>query len=110
MNSSWRNAYVKCAKLEATDKPIFATPNMEEYEVDKSNKSMSTPLGYWITGVVLGEPLVGSSLVIARDSRCGVKADGSFSSSVVQSIEEVNSQTLRVETFNSVYILERLDS
>lgn len=66
-------------------------------------EGFSLPVDYWLTGRLLGDIAVGQPVVVYRDTRNGVKADGIFQSSPVVEVTRDSFMTK-----NSVYDYEYL--
>ena len=70
----------------------------------EQDENVSLPLEYTIEGDLLGTISVGKPVVVARDTRNGVKVLGIFTTSAVQ---EMNESTFK--TRNSVYNFKFLE-
>jgi len=103
----WRNSYVRCSKVDVVKEAKCPTPHPDDYRYGESNRNMSVPVDYWVTGYLVTEPKVGDGICIQRDSRNGVKTYGTFKTSRIKGVEKMNDHKLKVETNNSVYLLEK---
>lgn len=102
------NEYVRITKISAEEKPYAPTPDMSDYKAGEQNSGVSLPVKYTLTGYLRNDVEVGERLVVARDTRNGVKMQGIFSTSPVQDIELFPGGML-FHTENSVYRLEWID-
>lgn len=96
--------HIKLKKTGTPPNPGVPTPAWEGYNLGQDNPD-SLPLGYELTGVLLGTIEVGEPLRILRQTRNGVKCPGEFVSSPVTGIDGD-----KIWTRNSIYtILEATD-
>lgn len=100
----------KLTKLDVAKDPVVeSAKTLKEYgdSVWQSlfeqgeNDHLSPSVGYWITGELLNEPVVGESLQMLRHSRNGVEIPGLFRTSLVTEIDGEY-----FTTTNSIYKLE----
>lgn len=74
---------------------------MDSYSYGDRSESQSLPIGYWLDGWLLKQPVVGESVRVLRFSRNGLVFPGYFSSAVVTEIRG----ECEFCTMNSVYRL-----
>lgn len=97
--------YVKVTKLGVVNDPYYKTAMWSEYKSGTEN-AKSPPIEYWITGELAFTPTIDQSVVVWRDNRNGVKMGGIFRTSLVKSIEVLGPKCYKVNTMNSVYLVE----
>ena len=94
------NTYVRVTKLSPVEKANYSTPKFEDYKPGAYNGDVSLPIDYWITGTLVHNVTVGSSIIVARDCRNGVKTPGFMKTSTITKIEGN-----KIYTENSIYIV-----
>lgn len=92
--------YVKVTKVGIAENAHYDTASTVEYIYGQSNLK-SPPIDYWLTGELGDEPVKGMPIIIARDTRNGIKVSGFFRSSPITKIEGN-----KYYTYNSIYIIE----
>lgn len=97
--------YVTICKIKTTSDPKFPAADPDDFEYGQNNHGVSLPVEYTITGGLIGEVKIGSSVRVARDSRNGVFMSGLFVTSRVVNIRP-NSNGMTFNTENSVYQLK----
>jgi len=85
---------------KGAEKPTGLPSNPRGAQIDGTiqNENFSLPLEYTIEGELIGEIAVGNGIMVARDTRNGVKSDGMFATSVVMEVTDT-----QFKTRNSVY-------
>lgn len=97
--------YVRIKKLLPVDSPRYPTPDSDNYTPGTFNGEVSLPVDYEVEGWVAGEVSVGSSVMLLRTKRNGVKCGGYFHTSTVESFDGN-----RFFTQNSIYEYEVLEN
>jgi len=101
---NWIGQYIRLEKLNAND--------LKEIVIDSKNYGLDAPgalpIGYWITGKLLVEPIVGEWLSIDRDSRNGKSVRGVLNTSVIKDIDEVGGSMV-ITTQNSMYVMRKIE-
>lgn len=99
---------VRVKKIKEADGPRYSSAKWEEYSPGVDNGNVSLPVEYEITGEMrLADLKLSRPLVVARDSRNGVKISGYFTTSAVKSIAKIKTGFI-VTTDNSVYEIEKI--
>lgn len=93
---------VRVTKMGIADNPHNQTASNEEYKYGEHNEK-SPPIDYWIEGVLAYKIEIGLPISVNRETRNGIKVDGYFLSSCVESF---NGQV--AITKNSKYLIETL--
>jgi hypothetical protein len=89
---------IKIEKVAEVQTGLPANPKAAHVDGQVQNENFSLPLEYTIEGELVGQIAVGNGVLVARDTRNGVKADGMFTTSVVTEVTEK-----QFRTRNSVY-------
>ena len=100
-----RGEYVSVQKLAPVEGREDLTPTFDEYNVSKTSRSI--PVNYKVVGSLYHDLKEGSSMVVWRDERNGVKVEGMMTTSKVESIEKLSDDVVQVNTENSVYLVSR---
>lgn len=102
---------IRLVKVCASENPVCPTPNADDFipGIDNGNL-VSLPEGYTVEGTLEHAIEVGKSIVIARTHRNGIAVAGLTETSPVVVISQLEDNKLQVETTNSLYTLEYLDS
>ncbi|XHR27227.1 MAG: hypothetical protein ACFUZC_14900 [Chthoniobacteraceae bacterium] len=95
---------VRVTKLAAAPNAIVETAEWREYKLGEAN-AKSLPVDYELTGELLAPPRIGEGLMVFRETRNGVRAEGLFTTSPIVEGEKCG-EALRLVTGNSVYLLE----
>lgn len=99
---------VRLSKLAAAPQPRYNTAKWEEHVAGEENPGQSLPVDYWVEGEICQSAIkILLPILIRRDTRNGVKADGYLKTSPVQHIE-TSEGVIFITTENSVYKLEVL--
>lgn len=98
---------VRVKKVKAAKDPEFPTPEFEDYIPGQVNKGVSTPCEYEVCGKLAAPVEVDSFILLKRDERNGVACDGVFRSSRIKDVKIYGDTTI-VETYNSVYSIEKI--
>lgn len=100
---------VELTKINVAEEASVESATKEEYEpyLGKGNSPKSLFVGYTIKGSMYNNVEVGQPIEIWRNERNGVKIQGFFKSSNVNSITPLR-DGFEIETDNSLYFLKEI--
>lgn len=96
-------SFVKITKLSACPNPVSETSEWDDYVIGEENVR-SLPVQYFMRGFLTDIVRVGGFIQLDRTERNGVIAEGEFTSTLIM---KINGALALVETFNSIYRIER---
>jgi len=96
---------VEVSKIDASDEPIIQPGSWEKWVPGSANNTGSCPVGYTMQGVLMRPVRVGGRIDLHRTHRNGIRIDGHFVSTPIIAV----SGECLAETFNSVYLIRKLD-
>jgi len=96
---------VEVRKIDASDEPISGPGSWENWVPGSANSTGSLPVGYTMQGVLMCPVRVGGRIDLHRTHRNGICFDGHFVSTPVI----VVSGHGLVETYNSIYLIRKVD-
>lgn len=100
---------VKITKIAIADTAKYRSAGWDEWVAGSVNPGMSPPVEYEVVGRILYGIRLSHALVIDRESRNGVVVQGLFQTSAVQNVIQETETRVRVETYNSVYMVELIN-
>jgi len=95
---------IRIEKIAEAQGGLPANDRQLHIDGQEQDGNVSLPLEYTIEGNLIGEMEIGEPVIVARDTRNGVKVSGMFTTSPVQ---EINGRTFK--TRNSVYHFKFLE-
>ena len=98
---------IKLTKIKESDTPNFKSGDWQNFIPGTDNPGVSLPIEYTIKGHLAFALQVGNPITVNRTERNGVAVAGTFISSPIVKIV-IEKDTTKLETTNSVYLLENI--
>ena len=103
-----KNDYVRLTKIGVKDNAWTpSATNVDEY---RSKMSWLSPsVGYEVTGHLINDVQVGSTIYLNRDTRNGLPVPGLFCTTpITQIVSRNDSESFEIITENSKYLLQKI--